>query len=94
MLVDHSISFSVKSNMNHENLRRLQASFNASIDEYIDVPPDAASQKGRIALLQESIRNQVAMVQAEIVPPISQILQMFWGVSEIDSYTYDMGIPC
>lgn len=71
--------------MNDGNLRRLQASFNASIDAYIDISPDAANQKGRIAPIQDDIHHQVAMIQAEIVPPISQVLQMFWGVREIDT---------
>ncbi|KAF2167807.1 hypothetical protein M409DRAFT_21955 [Zasmidium cellare ATCC 36951] len=68
-------------NMDHENLRHLQAAFNASIDDFIKTASEDGDNKGRIAELQESITNQATMIQAELVPPITRILQMSWGAS-------------
>ncbi|KAK4495621.1 hypothetical protein PRZ48_012889 [Zasmidium cellare] len=68
-------------NTNHENLRRLQGEFNASIEDYIKTSSEDANNKGRIAELQDKITNQATLIQDEIAPPISRILQMSWGAS-------------
>lgn len=65
----------------HKHLRELQKAINASIDGYIDASLNDAHNRGRIAEMQSSIQDQAERIRAEVVPPVTRVLELGWGVS-------------